>query len=313
MAPRRRVQVRSPASRRAVLLSIPSVWSLLVSRAHGAWAEEAEEEGEAGGGGGREPQEEPQPPQMSQEWWDLHYTVMLRQKNITGDPRQSGDASRGEIFGQDLNDHAHFEAALALSKAVLLQVATDGVAGAARRQLEVLVVGCGLSPLVFALADQGERNLWSVRCLEISPELVEHLRGAALRVPRPPTFEVADIAASAEGFVQTADVVIDENVLDGMGCTFPPEAGLEQQRLALAGMARRVRRGSGRLLTLSFLPLDREPFREVFAAWRKLAIQVPADLARAAGERLLDESPAELTAELWAHAPKSFGEERTER
>lgn len=281
--------------------------SCMLAEVTGAW-EEAEDM-ETWDGSGDE--EEQQPRQMTQEWWDLHYSEMLRGQNITGDPRVPGDV--GDLFGQDLNDRAHFEAALALSEAALRQVAT--VAGGGRRPLEVLVVGCGLSPLVFALADHGPERLWTVRCLEISTELVEHLRGAAVRVPNPPLFEVGDITVTAEaaeglgtatGASLAADVIIDENVLDGMGCTFPPEMGLEQQQRALAGMARRLRHPEGRLLTLSFLPMERPPFLENFRDWQKLHLGVANATSL---ENLADGLPM-LTAELWAHRDQEVPAER---
>lgn len=213
------------------------------------------------------------PAQMTQAWWDIHYAEMLSQRAITGDPRVPGDSAAGEVFGTDLNDREHFEAALFHSEAVLRSWVADTRSDTPP---DVLVLGCGMSPLVFALADQN-RSL-RVRCLEISPELVVALEAAAARVPRPPGFVVADVTAISRRrrrgskLNQTrpvqpmsVDIVIDENVLDGMGCTFPPSRGRRQQKRALEGVWWLLK-PSGRLLTLSFLP----PHADVMSPWRKL-------------------------------------------
>merc|ERR1712217_309133 len=187
-----------------------------------------------------------------------------------------------------------------------LRYISSGMDGQRVRSLNVLVLGCGLSPLVFALADKGK---WTVRCVELSSKLVEHLQVAASTVPRPPAFEVGDVTTAAaeavsddsdnndgiytnsdngEGRVPGsplsrrgggADLVIDENVLDGMGCTFPIEAGVEQQRRALVGIARLLRPG-GALLTLSFLPLDRSPHLHLFEGWYPLDFDAAAAMYR---------------------------------
>merc|ERR1711974_497293 len=128
-----------------------------------------------------------------------------------------------------------------------------------------------------------------IRCLEISHSLVGTLRSAAIGLPRPPEFAVGDITAlwragtgrdwpieSVEGGLgflpESFDLVIDENVLDGMGCTFPPEPGRLQQQRALGGIWRLLR-PKGSLLTLSFLPLD-EPRPTTASATDGAAAQV---------------------------------------
>merc|ERR1719265_532586 len=122
---------------------------------------------------------------MTQVWWDLHYGTMLSERWITGDPRMPGDSVAGELFGTDLNDRDHFDAAVFHSEETLRSWVAERSSSALPN---ILVLGCGMSPLVFALAD---RNLTSqVRCLEISPELVAALERAAESVPRPPTFVV---------------------------------------------------------------------------------------------------------------------------
>ncbi|CAE7709104.1 unnamed protein product, partial [Symbiodinium sp. CCMP2456] len=59
----------------------------------------------------------------------------------------------------------------------------------------ILVLGCGLSPLLFALADRLQARCG---CLELSPTLAESLEAMSLRVPRPPAFiAVSDVTTLA--------------------------------------------------------------------------------------------------------------------
>ena len=76
------------------------------------------------------------------------------------------------------------------------------------------------------------------------------------------------------------DLVVDENVIDGMACLFPPSAGLAMQRLALDGISWLLRPG-GRLLTLSFTAFERPPYSTALAGWSRLP-------ASAASCRLLE-------------------------
>eukprot|EP00929_Paragymnodinium_shiwhaense_P034511 TRINITY_DN18761_c0_g1_i1.p2 TRINITY_DN18761_c0_g1~~TRINITY_DN18761_c0_g1_i1.p2 ORF type:complete len:215 (+),score=32.23 TRINITY_DN18761_c0_g1_i1:67-711(+) len=134
------------------------------------------------------------PAQMTAEWWDLHYAVTFRKGNISSDPRVAGDP-KTTIFGNDLNDRHHFAVALGHADR-LLRPAVDKAQKRGAPVPQVLVIGCGLSPLVFALAD---RRLGSVTCLEISDRLVQSLRDASSRVPHPPRFYVGDVTLFGEG------------------------------------------------------------------------------------------------------------------
>lgn len=200
---------------------------------------------------------------MTQEWWDVHYVSMLRDRGIDTDPRVSGDASRGEVFGTDLNDEAQVEASFCYAQSTIQSLQAQSP-----RTLEVLVLGCGLSPLVFALADRGN---WSVTCLEISSGLIKHLQIAAELLPRAPSFKLGDVTkvGNDTGLLGRADLVIDENVLDGMVGTASKQKGVNMQMAAINGISRLLHPG-GVLLTLSFLPLDGDPgAAAIFDQWRR--------------------------------------------
>jgi len=254
-----------------------------------------------------------QPAQMTQEWWDLHYSEMFRQDFVfTQDPRDPSELHEG-----DLTDARHFETAVSCSEDLLRALgqnastandcAVSDICEAPRaRDPHVLVLGCGLSPLVFALAD---RSLGNVSCLEISSELVSKLRQRASGLPRPPTFVVGDIARFAEDFSQSSaealseplpvrsyDVVIDENVLEGMGCVLDQQEGFRAQQRALLGISKLLRPGA-RLLTLSYLPLDMPPHREALRDWSRLDWGCPASAGSASDNEAISEP---IHGALWA-------------
>lgn len=222
------------------------------------------------------------PAQMTQEWWDVHYRKIVGGDwKVMGDPRERGSLTplRG------LTDQRHFYMALACAESLLpnstVQAATVTHKGRPfRRHTKVLLLGCGLSSLIFALADQSNAKVF---CLELSEMLVNNLNWVALSVPKAPKFLVGDITAIAQrrrarrpnrhGAVKglaprSFDLVIDENVIDGMACRFPPSASTAAVRMALDGIRLLLRPG-GRLLTVSFVPLHRLPYSTAFVDWEQ--------------------------------------------
>ncbi|CAJ1412766.1 unnamed protein product [Effrenium voratum] len=132
----------------------------------------------------------------------------------------------------------------------------------------VLVIGCGLSPLVFVLAD---RLPVDASCLELSPSLLESLEAMASPLPRPPSFAQGDItapeASTDEALKPSSfDVIVDENVLDGMACRFPISVGIASLQQALQGITWLLQ-PAGRLVTISFAPLAADPYLDSFYDW----------------------------------------------
>ncbi|CAK8986525.1 unnamed protein product [Durusdinium trenchii] len=104
---------------------------------------------------------------------------------------------------------------------------------------KVLVLGCGLSPLVFTLADR--LPFVKTGCMELSPTLLESLEAMAWSLPRRPQFfvqaDITDLRRRRGRDHQVLspgsfDVLVDENVLDGLACRFPAQRGLESLREA---------------------------------------------------------------------------------
>lgn len=257
--------------------------------------------------------EEQQPAQMTAEWWDLHYQEVFKNYSINGDPRVPG------ALGGDFTDQQHFDASLSCIEEMLEPILKKHRSQARNRgenkkkqasTLQVLVLGCGISSLIFMLADR-----WPVEvaCLEISQELVSYLQAAALRVPRRPSLHVGDITAIArrrrvppagrEGPVAITeaspfqpgsfDVIIDENVMDGMLCRFPQEAGASAQRMALGGIRWLLRPG-GHLFTLSFAPMDEPPYAAALADWEHLGSTCPPRASRSSSDDEAAALPAHL-------------------
>ncbi|CAL1168290.1 unnamed protein product [Cladocopium goreaui] len=212
------------------------------------------------------------PPQMTSDWWDLHYVETLEDIDLTVDPREAR-ATAG-LEGGSLADEGLLDAAVDCIGEAFLNHS---------RRPKVLVLGCGLSPLVYVLADTFPHV--TAGCMELSPTLLESLEAMALPLPRPPKFFVqADITALRRRRGKDSqvlkpgsfDVLVDENVLDGMACRFPASKGLASLREALDGIAWLLK-PHGRLITISFAPLTEGPYLEAFEDW---ALMPPCALQR---------------------------------
>lgn len=226
-----------------------------------------------------------QPAQMTHRWWDLHYQTIFKSRNITGDPRKPGffGVASGSLSGG--LDKLELDTALDCVQVLLedsKQVDKMVTYGPRHvRKLRVVVLGCGLSPLVWALAELGGAE---VICLEVSSKLIEQLDAASLDLPRPPRFVVGDIGAIAgqrrmqmhhrdqsvldgnDLVPHSVDLVVDENVIDGMACQHPPSARAAAVQKAFNGV-RWLLQPQGRLLSLSFLSLDSSLFDVALADW----------------------------------------------
>ncbi|CAE8656738.1 unnamed protein product, partial [Polarella glacialis] len=195
----------------------------------------------------------------------------------------------GGLEGGALEEPGHLEAAVECIEAaadeayqVAGQLATRSgrVLTPSTQKPRVLVVGCGLSPLVFALADRGKVD---VGCVELSATLLEHLEASSssFALPRPPHFfavgDITDIEKVSSPHIGRAsfDLVVDENLLDGMACRFPASEGLASFRQALLGIGWLLR-PSGRLLTFSFTPFHEEPYAAVLKDWVPQAKPCPS-------------------------------------
>lgn len=235
-------------------------------------------------------------PQMTQAWWDVHYSSVLYDWTLTGDPRQPGAlAAQG-----GLTDASHLRPSLACIESLLRSTLDALPPGRAPR---VLVVGCGLSPLTFALADVAPLDA-EISCVELSPVLVDKLQVVGWSLPRPPRFLVGDVTKLADraaaavaggqrpqkagddaegGYArggdgleaESFDLIVDENVIDGMACVFPPSASNAAQRETLDGI-RWLLRPTGHLLTISFVPLFNPPYAANFVGWARLEGPQPA-------------------------------------
>lgn len=226
-----------------------------------------------------------QPAQMTHRWWDLHYQTIFKSRNITGDPRKPGyfGVASGSLSGG--LDKLELDAALDCIQ-VLLQdskqsdkMVTYGPSHV--RKFRVVVLGCGLSSLVWALAELGRAE---VICLDVSSKLIEQLDAASLDLPRPPRFVVGDIGAIAGHWrmqrhhrdqnvldgndlvPHSVDLVVDENVIDGMACQHPPSASAAAVQKALNGVDWLLQ-PQGRLLSFSFVSLDSSLFDIALANW----------------------------------------------
>lgn len=150
-------------------------------------------EWEEGANSPEQTMESGQPAQMTEAWWDLHYRDIFVEYNLSGDPRAPG------TMGGDLTDQGHFDATLECVQSLLASLPGGGTRGGEetcgpakgpkRRRPKVLVLGCGLSPLVFVLADKGGLD---VICLDISKGLINQLEVAGWQLPRSPRFVVGD-------------------------------------------------------------------------------------------------------------------------
>merc|ERR1712008_221969 len=193
---------------------------------------------------------------MTREWWDLHYKTVFGQWNMSGDPRRPGGfgGAAGSLSG-GLGE-ADLDAALACVEQLLGSTAMPQTQQ--RRRPRVVVLGCGLSPLVWSLADQEYAD---VICLEISRVLVDKFRCArAWGLRMLPRFLLSDIAAVPRRWragrrhrylmPRSADLFLDENVINGLACTFPPSVAASSVHRALMG-AQWLLRPRGKLLTFS--------------------------------------------------------------
>lgn len=210
-------------------------------------------EAEADASADREESSEDDIDQMTSEWWDVHYSAMFKKKPF--DMQKPEDLVRyGDV--QEWKYHNH-----ALQQVQELLDLPEVGSPVHERRPVVVVLGCGLAPLVFLI---GKLEVADVHCVDISAAMVNKMQEFSDTLPRSiaPSFHAADLTKAAGTFPNgTVDFVVDETVLDSMACVEPRGSGAKDQGLLLESV-RKWLRPDGKLLTLSYLPLSFEPHSE---------------------------------------------------